>query len=73
MKRANRTGWLLGSVTLAACAILYVVSAVLFSGDCVRLGLSVAPAIGFGVGAFGFYLHWAKQRHDHIADQAGQD
>lgn len=62
MKRANTTWWLFGAICLALCAVLYVVSAALFSGDWVRLGLSVVAAIGFAVGAFGFYLHWTKQR-----------
>jgi len=59
-RKARR--WLFGAVCLAVCAILYVVSAILFSGDWVRLGLSLVAAVGFAVGAFGFYLEWAKQR-----------
>ena len=73
MKRANTNWWLFGAICLALCAVLYVVSAVLFSGDWVRLGLSVVAAVGFAVGAFGFYLHWTKQRHSHTINRKNHD
>jgi len=60
--RRKATGWLVGAVCLAVCAVLYVVSAALFSGDWVRLALSVAAAIGFAIASFGFYLQWAREQ-----------
>lgn len=63
MKKRKATGWLVGAACLALCAVLYLVSAALFSGDWVRLGLSVVAAVAFAISAFGFYLTWNKERH----------
>lgn len=62
MKKAKATGWLVGAACLALCAVLYLVSAALFSGDWVRLGLSAVAAIAFALSALGFYLTWSKER-----------
>jgi hypothetical protein len=32
----------------------------MFSGDWIRLVLSVVAAIGFAIAAFGFYTQWSK-------------
>ena len=63
VKMKSSTGWLIGTVLLAICSILYVVSGAVFSsGDWVRLGLSVVAAIGFAIAAFGFYTQWSKEK-----------
>ena len=61
-KIKKSTGWLLGAVLLAPCAVLNVVSAVRSSGDSVALGLSIVAVIGFVIAAFGFSTQWSKER-----------
>jgi hypothetical protein len=68
MKPTESKNMLIGAVANAVACLLQIVGLVRYvgrlPGDRVGIGLYVATAIAFALGAFGFYARWKKGKRE---------
>ena len=68
MKPTESKNMLIGAVANAVACLLQIVGLVRYAGrlpdDRVGIGLYVATAIAFALGAFGFYARWKKGKRE---------